>query len=371
MYLQSLELNNFRNHRHFEKEFSNDTIILLGPNTIGKTNIIEAIRFLSLFKSFRTSNSQDMIYWGENLAKVEGKINNQKVLKNIFGALLKKDKDSQIKREIKIDGAKISTRQAVGTIQTVIFSPEDIQLISSGPSKRRRYLDTVLGQLSQSYYAALRDYNRALWQRNMILSQPHQSSEIEIWEEQLAANGSVLISKRSAFIEEINKEIPGLYKSLAGAGDLRITYQPRFFEPGVEILLSREKIKQILLHSFQKSRPLDYRYKNTSTGPHRDDFNLVLNNRQIINHGSRGEWRSAILSLKVAEKNYIKKITASQPILLLDDVFSELDDTRRQALTDQIIEAQVFISTTDRNHLGSQIQKTAQLINLSKEKWNQ
>lgn len=366
MYLQSLELNNFRNHHYFKKEFENNAVVLIGPNTAGKTNIIEAIRFLSLFKSFRTSNTQDMISWGENLTKVTGEIIDENVKKRIFGALTKKDKNAPVKREVKINGAKITTRQAVGTIQTVIFSPEDIQLISSGPSRRRRYLDTVLGQLSQNYYTALRDYNRALWQRNAILSQPYQSPEIEVWEEQLAGNGSIIINKRSSFIEIINKEVAALYNTLAGTGNLELTYQPRVLEPGVELLLSQDKIKKILALSLQKSRDLDFRYKNTSIGPHRDDFLIKLNKRPIINHGSRGEWRSAILALKVAEKNYFKKISGSQPILLLDDVFSELDNSRRQALTNEIEKSQVFISTTDRHNLGLKIQKRAGLINLNK-----
>ena len=366
MYLQSLELTNFRNHHYFRKEFENNVVVLIGPNTVGKTNIIEAVRFLSLFKSFRTSNSQDMISWGKNLTRVTGEVADNKVIKKIFGALLKKDKNSPVKREVKINGAKTTTRQAVGTIQTVIFSPEDMQLISSGPSQRRRYLDTVLGQLSQSYYTALRDYNRALWQRNAILAQPYQSPEIEVWEEQLAGNGSIIITKRSSFIELINKEVSSLYNNLAGTGNLELTYQPRVLEPGVELLLSQDKIKKILTLSLQKSRNLDFRYKNTSVGPHRDDFLIKLNKRPIINHGSRGEWRSAILALKVAEKNYLKKISGSQPILLLDDVFSELDNSRRQALAGQIETSQVFISTTDRHNLGTKIQKNAGLINLKK-----
>ncbi len=366
MYLKTLKIKDFRNHRDFQKEFGNRIIVLVGPNTVGKTNILEAIRFLSLFKSFRTSAAKDLIHWGQKMARVEGEVDHGQVQSNLVGALMKNEESLPTRREIRLDGSKIPTRQAVGKLLTVLFSPEDIQLVSSGPAKRRRYLDTVLGQLSRRYYESLLGYNHSLEQRNVALSNPTPSAvnQLDAWDEQLAREGSRLIKERSQFLEDINKNIIDCYRGLAGSGKLKISYQPRLAQPGMEALLSLEKLKNLLQQSLQQARENDIRYQTTSIGPHRDDFTFLLNRRPISSYGSRGEWRSAVLSLKIAEKEYIKGVNKIDPVLLLDDVFSELDSNRRDSLSRKIVGNQAFISTTDADTIGPILRREAEIIKL-------
>jgi len=369
MYIKTLKLNDFRNHHQFAGDFDNQVVVFIGPNTVGKTNLIEAIRFLSIFKSFRSSSTKDLIRWGQKHARVEAEVESDKITKKIASVLSNNGENFPTKREIKLEGSKTTTRKAVGSVLTVLFSPEDIQLITSSPSKRRRYLDTVLGQVSRRYYESLLSYNHSLEQRNAILSDPTQANltQLNTWDDQLSYEGGRLIKERSTFLEEVNNLIPETYKYLAEKGQLIISYQPRLSQPGMEKLLSREKLSDLLLQSLKQSREIDLRYKTTSTGPHRDDFSFLLNDKPIANYGSRGEWRSAVLSLKIAEKDYIKKRVKSDPILLLDDVFSELDNRRRAALGDRISDNQTFISTTDVDSLGSNLSDVANILTLKND----
>lgn len=368
MKLTNLKLQNFRSHIDFKIEFSDNTVVFLGKNTVGKTNIIESIRYLSLFKSFRSSSAKDMINWKSSFARAEGDFFNDKIKTNITSVLIKKGEKSPIKRQVKLNGSLIPTRKAVGNFLTVIFSPDDIRLISSSPSKRRKYLDTVLGQLSKRYYSSLLAFNRALEQRNTLLSGNSSINSIKdvlgLWDEQFAREGSYLIKKRADFIEILNKKLPINYKEIGGTGELKLEYQPRLLHPGLLSLASEEEIKKLLLNSLQSSLAKDIILGTTSIGPHRDDFQFNLNNRDINTHGSRGEFRSTVLALKIGEKEFINEITTKTPVLLLDDVFSELDIDRRYALSKKISDSQSFITTTDLDNLGDHFLKKSQIIEL-------
>ncbi|MFC1721832.1 DNA replication/repair protein RecF [Patescibacteria group bacterium] len=365
MRLNSLKLKDFRNYKTFDRKFSKQAVILVGGNTVGKTNLLEAIRFLSLFKSFRTNLTRDMIAWENTVARVEGEFTESKVDKKIVGILAGGVQGVPVRRQIMVNNNKVSTRKAVGNFLTVLFSPDDVQLITGSPSRRRRYLDTVLGQLSRRYYQSLQNYNRALEQRNAILaSEQFPSEELSIWNDQLAEEGGYLIKERSIFFEKINNPLTLTYKQISGQGNLRIHYQPCLSQPGVEQLLSARDVESILKKSLKKTEPYDFRYQSTSVGPHRDDFDFILDNRSLESHGSRGEWRSSVLALKIGEQNYIKEVTKKLPILLLDDVFSELDQSRRQALLRQIDGHQVFITTTEIRSLNRDFLRQAEIIKL-------
>ncbi|MFC1617975.1 DNA replication/repair protein RecF [Patescibacteria group bacterium] len=364
MYLSSLKLNNWRNYASFKRRFLNKTVVFVGENAVGKTNLIEAIRFLSLFKSFRGQRAQDLIKWQAEFARVNGEIADDQVRHDIVGVLEDNPETNRAKRLVQINGAKRPTRQAVGQLLTVLFSPDDIQLISSSPNKRRKYLDAVIGQLNRRYHEALLDYQRALEQRNALLSGDNSQAQIAIWDEQLAKSGGRLLKERSAYIENLNAKLSNIYQSLGGQGDLEIVYQPNLRLPGLETLLAESELAKLLQKSLQANFQKDCYLETTSGGPHRDDFIFELRKKNIATHGSRGEFRSAVLALKLAEKEYIAQATKKTPVLLLDDVFSELDQNHRRALSAQVQKTQTFITTTDLDSLAPELVAQAEIIKL-------
>ena len=334
MIIQSLELENFRNYGTLSVHFDSRTNILYGDNAQGKTNILEAVYLSATTKSHKGSKDKDLI----NFASEEAHIRTYVVkdgLENRVDMHLRKNKS----KGIAINGQKIKkAADLLGLLNVVFFSPEDLSIIKNGPSERRRFVDMELCQLDSVYLHNLNHYNKIVNQRNRLLkdlyAKPGLKDTLFLWDSQLAAFGQKIIERRNTFISQLNEIIYGLHLKLTGGKEeLQIVY-----EPDVLALDFEEKL--------QKCQERDIRLKQTSIGPHRDDFSFAVGTVDIRKFGSQGQQRTAALSLKLAEIELVKKMTKDVPLLLLDDVLSELDSNRQNYLLNSIGELQTIITCT-------------------------
>ena len=334
MIIQSLELENFRNYGTLSVHFDSRTNILYGDNAQGKTNILEAVYLSATTKSHKGSKDKDLI----NFASEEAHIRTYVVkdgLENRVDMHLRKNKS----KGIAINGQKIKkAADLLGLLNVVFFSPEDLSIIKNGPSERRRFVDMELCQLDSVYLHNLNHYNKIVNQRNRLLkdlyAKPGLKDTLFLWDSQLVAFGQKIIERRNTFISQLNEIIYGLHLKLTGGQEeLQIVY-----EPDVLALDFEEKL--------QKCQERDIRLKQTSIGPHRDDFSFAVGTVDIRKFGSQGQQRTAALSLKLAEIELVKKMTKDVPLLLLDDVLSELDSNRQNYLLNSIGELQTIITCT-------------------------
>ncbi len=334
MIIQSLELENFRNYGTLSVHFDSGTNILYGDNAQGKTNILEAVYLSATTKSHKGSKDKDLINFGSEEAHIRTYVMKDG-LENRVDMHLRKNKS----KGIAINGQKIKkAADLLGLLNVVFFSPEDLSIIKNGPSERRRFVDMELCQLDSVYLHNLNHYNKIVNQRNRLLkdlyANPGLKDTLFLWDSQLAAFGQKIIERRNTFISQLNEIIYGLHLKLTGGKEeLQIVY-----EPDVLALDFEEKL--------QKCQERDIRLKQTSIGPHRDDFSFAVGTVDIRKFGSQGQQRTAALSLKLAEIELVKKMTKDVPLLLLDDVLSELDSNRQNYLLNSIGELQTIITCT-------------------------
>jgi DNA replication and repair protein RecF len=334
MFIKSLELKNYRNYEKLHMDFDSGTNILYGDNAQGKTNILESIYVCATSKSHRGSKDREIIRFDREESHIKLFVDKKSVETRI-DMHLKKNKT----KGIAIGGLPIrKASELFGNINVVFFSPEDLNIIKNGPSERRRFLDLELCQLDRVYTANLVAYNKVLNQRNRLLKElpfrPEYEDTLPVWDEQLVKYGQELMSIREQFICELNEIIRGSHERLTGGKeDLVISY-----EPDVE----KENFSELLLLSREKDR----KNKVTARGPHRDDILFLVNGVDIRKFGSQGQQRSAALSLKLSEIDMIKKQVKDSPVLLLDDVLSELDTGRQDHLLESIEEIQTIITCT-------------------------
>lgn len=334
MVIRSLELSGFRNFRLLDMNFDAKTNILYGDNAQGKTNILEAIYLCATTKSHRGTKDKDIVAFGEE----EGHI-------RIF--LEKKGDEIRIdmhlrkngSKGIAIDGQKLKrASQLLGVMNVVFFSPEDLSIIKNGPAERRRFVDMELCQLDPVYLRDLNSYNKIVNQRNRLLKdigfQPELAGTLDVWDMQLSGYAKRIIRRRAAFAEELGGIIRRVHESLSGGKEqLEVIYEPHVREDEVEGRMER-------------NRERDIRLKQTTTGPHRDDFAFLANGIDIRRFGSQGQQRTAALSLKLSEIELVKRVTKDAPILLLDDVLSELDSSRQNYLLNSIGDIQTIVTCT-------------------------
>ena len=334
MYIQSLELKNYRNYDRLIIEFSSGTNILYGDNAQGKTNILEAVYLGATTKSHRGSKDKEIIRFGENES-------------HIRIHLMKQDIGHQIDMHLKksrTKGAAIDqipikrSSDLLGFVPVIFFSPEDLSIIKNGPSERRKFLDIELSQLEKMYLHQLSSYNRVMAQRNNLLKQLAYQRELldtlDSWDLQLVKYGSEVIRYRQKFIEDLNEIIREIHKNLTGKKEkivLKYDYSVNYDE---------------FLTVLQRKREIDLKYASTGAGPHRDDIEFLVNGIDIRRFGSQGQQRTAALSLKLAQIELVKRQTGETPILLLDDVLSELDSSRKNYLLDSIKDIQTLITCT-------------------------
>ena len=334
MIIKSIEMADYRNYESLEMEFSSGTNILYGDNAQGKTNILEAIYVAATTKSHKGSKDKDIV----NLNKEEAHIRTYFEKDGVNSRVdmhLRKNKS----KGIAVDGQKLKkASDLIGLCNVVFFSPEDLSIIKDGPAERRRFVDMELCQLDNFYLYNLNNYNKIVNQRNVLLKDmyfnPGLRETLNIWDMQLISYGSKIIERRKLFVEQLNEIIYDIHLRLSGGKEeIKIVY-----EPNVEI----EEFERELLANQDR----DVKAKITSVGPHRDDFSFYIKETDIRKFGSQGQQRTAALSLKLAEIELVKKIAKDTPVLLLDDVLSELDSNRQNYLLNSIHDIQTIITCT-------------------------
>lgn len=334
MIIESIELKNYRNYDELHMEFSPGTNILYGNNAQGKTNILEAVYVCCTTKSHRGSKDRDMIHFHEDESHIKLNIRKNDVPYRI-DMHLKKNKA----KGVAINGVPIrKASELFGIVNVVFFSPEDLNLIKNGPAERRKFIDLELCQLNRLYVHSLVSYNRILMQRNKLLKElmfkPEYEETLDIYDMQLVQFGREIIRYRLDFIARLNEIIFDIHFNLSGEKEhLKIIY-----DPDVETDCFEQQLR--------KSRQQDIKQKTTLTGPHRDDIGFFIDEIDIRKFGSQGQQRTAALSLKLAEIELVKKIVKDYPILLLDDVLSELDGNRQNHLLSAINHIQTMITCT-------------------------
>ena len=345
MYIQKLLLNNFRNYEKQEIIFDENINIIFGDNAQGKTNIIEAIFLGAMGKSFRAKKEKDLIKFDEELAKIQIDYK-------------KEDRDGKIniniadKKTFFINGVKQNkVSDIIGKINVVIFTPDDINIIKEGPSKRRRFLDMMISSLKPNYIHLLNIYNKILEQRNNFLRIYKINKEenmLDIWDEQLAEYSYKIYEYRKKYIEKIDEIQKDIHKQITNCGNVDEEIKIKYSSNG--------KTKEEFLNNIKKARKIDIKRGFTSIGIHRDDFIIFLNNKPINNFGSQGQQRTFVLTLKLSELKIVEEEIGEKPILLLDDFMSELDEKRRKKFIEKIKDNQVIITCTDKIEIeGKQI----------------
>lgn len=334
MIIKSLKLQNFRNYETLQLEFDDGTNIFYGDNAQGKTNILEAIFMTATTKSHKGSKDQDIIQFGHEEAHIRTYLFKEEITRQI-DMHLRKGKT----KGIAIDSRRIKkASELMGLLNVVFFSPEDMSIIKDGPAERRRFIDLELCQLDSFYLYNLNHYNKIISQRNKLLKDiyinPGLKETLSIWDSQLVSFGSKLIERRNIFISQLSEIINEVHVKLSGGKEeLKIIY-----EKNVEIDDFEEKLKE--------SREKDIILKQTTVGPHRDDIIFLVNGVDIRKFGSQGQQRTAALSLKLSEIELVKKSIKDTPVLLLDDVLSELDSNRQNYLLNSIGNIQTIITCT-------------------------
>ena len=334
MKINSLKLKNFRNYDLLNLEFDDATNIFYGDNAQGKTNILEAVYLSGTTKSHRGTKDRDMIEFGKDESHIEAIVEKRGINYQIDMHLKKNSPKGIAINKMPIRKAS----ELFGIVNIVFFSPEDLNIIKNGPAERRRFIDLELSQLDKVYLNNLSNYNRIVNQRNHLLKeigfQSGVMETLEIWEMQLIDYGNRIIERRKKFIEEINEIVSNIHKKLTGDWEcLQLIYEPSNGEIPLEKALER-------------NRERDMRIKSTSVGPHRDDICFMVGDLDIRRFGSQGQQSTAALSLKLSEIELVKKSINDKPILLLDDVLSELDKHRQNYLLDSIDDIQTLITCT-------------------------
>ena len=314
--------------------FDKSTNIFYGDNAQGKTNILEAVYLSGTTKSHRGTKDKDMIQFGANESHIETIVEKNGIKYQIDMHLKKNSPKGIAINKIPIRKAS----ELFGIINIVFFSPEDLNIIKNGPGERRRFIDLELSQLDKVYLNNLSNYNRIVNQRNHLLKEIDYNKgaleTLDIWDMQLIQYGNKIIERRQKFIEEINKIISNIHKKLTGnREDIKIVYEPSNGALSFEQALLKNKEK-------------DLRIKSTSVGPHRDDIAFLVSDIDIRKYGSQGQQRTAALSLKLSEIELVKQSIHDTPVLLLDDVLSELDKHRQNYLLDSIHDIQTLITCT-------------------------
>ena len=340
MIIKSLELSNFRNYKTLDMHFDSGTNILYGDNAQGKTNILEAIYVSATTKSHKSCKDKDIISFDKEEAHIRTYLEKENIETRI-DMHLRKNKT----KGIAIDGNKIKkASELLGLLNVVFFSPEDLNIIKNGPAERRHFIDMELCQLDSFYLYNLNHYNKIVNQRNKLLKDlyfnPTLKETLNIWDSQLLSYGSKVIERRIQFIEQLNSIIENIHNNLSGdLESLLIQY-----EPDVEI--------DYFAKELEKNQERDIRLKQTTVGPHRDDISFIVRKKgeeksiDVRRYGSQGQQRTCALSLKLSEIELVKKLSKDTPVLLLDDVLSELDSNRQNFLLNSIGNIQTIITCT-------------------------
>lgn len=375
MRLSRLELQEFRSYRHSALDIPATGLRLYGPNASGKTTLLEAIYLLATTRSSRASLERDMINWESNqdlglepFARVIGQVVDGNARYEIEVALTgDPTRPNGSKKRLKVDGRPRRAVDAVGTLKVVLFSPEDLDLVLGSPSGRRRYLDITLSQLDRSYLQALSAFSRIVEQRNSLLkslagrgARRDIDEQLAYWDTELTRNAAHLLASRLHYMAGLQDRMRAAFTSLAGEGlaiqldylasiDITPTQRERLLL--MSIRDSQQLLGRAIEESLHRRREEELRRGVTVVGPHRDDFRFTVDGRDLSSFGSRGQQRLAVVATKLGELAQLVEITGTQPVLMLDDVLSELDPRHQSRLLATLGDAgcQVIITGTDRD----------------------
>lgn len=355
MKIKGLYLHNFRNYGLCSLQFPAMVNIFYGKNAQGKTNLLEAIFYAAFGMSHRTFQEDDM--FGDGRREMAVKADFTSFDSDYEIKIKRYEQNGRIKKELLLDNVNIKAKEHYGTLNTVMFSPEDLQLIKGEPQLRRRFFDMQIAQTDKAYYELLVKYNRLLQQRNRLLKEIRDNdgdkSQLNLWNNELSASAARIIKKRLAALEELLVIASSIYASIAGGSEsMLINYALKTSNDF--ILQQSDKCEnewqEFYLKELHERQALDILRGNTSIGPHRDDLFFYVSGKLLKAFGSQGQQRSAALALKLAQLEYVKNNTGEYPVLLLDDVMSELDSERRTHLLKFIDgRVQTFITVNDKH----------------------
>lgn len=336
MKITRVTLNNFRSYPVAEVELGGGVNVFTGSNAQGKTNLLEAVYLTAVGRSMRTPRDRELIRWGETRARVkveaEGVTGKRKV------EIVLSDKEN---KRVAVGGAQVTKLgELMGVITVVLFSPDETAVIKNGPAERRRFADIAICQISRAYFYLLSRYNKTLAQRNKLIKSRADGDTLDVWDEQLARAGAKLIRTRKGFFRRISPLAAAAHEFLTdGKESLTVSYESLDGETDDELYKN-------LLERLRRDRDRDLMQGFTHSGPQTDDFAAVIGGADVRKFGSQGQQRTAALALKLAQLDLMEEETGESPVLLLDDVFSELDPARQKKLIERLSRCQTIITAT-------------------------
>lgn len=347
MPVSHIELTNFRNIPKLDLELSPGLNLLIGPNAQGKTNLLEAVHYLTTTRSFRTARDHDLISFGKEFARLSG--GEIEVILQTSG------------KTLKVSGKEVRAADILGTLRSVLFSPEDMSLLSGPPQDRRDFLDELISRIDRKYLLTLLSYHKTLKQRNRLLWQIRErgsgADELESWDNLLIRDGTSILARRTEVIAKLQTELDQITPALFGREKLQLKYQTKL--GGVRPL------DEIFREQLVINRLREIGAATSLTGPHRDDWEVSLAGKNLGRFGSRGEQRAAVLSLKLAEVNLNGAEVGERPILLLDDVLSELDEEHQHRLLQEVGKQQTLLSATTLDLFPAEVLTKARVFRVS------
>ena len=397
MHISELSLTNFRIYRHLEVNLPLGHLILVGSNAQGKTSLLEAVHYLAGANSPHKGSHRQLLHWlamQEDLqphlricAEVVLKNETRKVDIRLQIDKNGKDREPRMTKHVFVDGLKMNVSSLSGVVNVVMFLPQNMVLVEGSPRDRRHYLDTTISQVDSVYANAVRDYAKILTQRNALLKklqerQDTMLEELEFWDEQLCEKGSVVVARRARALSEIQDYATNIHSELTNDSEyLQLKYYPSFDlnqsqdnqltlgldESFAGTTVSADEMVALMKDNIVKLRKDEKRRGMTLVGPHRDDFRFEVSGIDLSLFGSRGQGRTGVLALKLAEMEWMRDRSGEWPILLLDEVLAELDLQRRKDLLQRVHEAeQVIMTTTDLDMIPEQSQARACIWNVAR-----
>lgn len=342
MKIISLRAENFRNYDSLDLTFSGGVNVICGKNGAGKTNIIESVYFASLFGSPRTTKDKEIIKFGEEKARVTVRIEKRFRQHTIAIQI-----EGNGKKKVLVDGIPVRrAAELIGILGVVFFSPDEMKLVKETPAERRKFLDVGLSQQQKTYFIALSRYNKVLKQKNNLLKEAYKQTDpdamLSVWDAQLAEYGAEIVARRKRYVEELNKLASAAHEKMSGGREkLTLSYETPLTADGVDAL--RAEFYDKLEQAREKDKQLGY----CTVGPHRDDIMIEINGADGRKFASQGQQRTVALAMKLGEVGLFKKESGEPPVLLLDDVFSELDEERRKMLLKMTSDVQALVTCTE------------------------
>ncbi len=352
MYIKYLQLYNYRNYNYLNLELGPSANVFIGDNAQGKTNILESIYYCGFGKSHRTNKDKELIKWNEEKSAISIYIVKKRLDKKIDINILRNGKKGITINSIKIK--KIS--DLIGSFNVVMFSPEDLRIIKESPGVRRRFMDMELCQIDKKYYYSLVQYNKVLQERNVLLRNRNlDKSMLDIYDIQLATFGKYIFNKRCDYVDKLNQYGSEIHKDIT-------SNKENIYFKYISAVKNKDDIEKQLLSLLKEYRQKDMERGTTSVGIHRDDLSIYINKIEVKNYGSQGQQRTAVLTMKFSSLSILRDLTGEAPVLLLDDVLSELDFNRKRYILKSIKDVQTIITCTGVDEIEEYLNQDAKIF---------